>query len=73
MDSGRIVPLSRPYGAPVLFAKKKDGGLHLCFDYRVLNVQPVADTFPLPQVDKMLARLHGAKVFSKVDLRDGYH
>ena len=73
MDTNRIVPSSSPYGAPILFAKKKDGKLRMCIDYRKLNENTVKDSFPLPRIDELLTRLHGAKCFSKLDLRDGYH
>ena len=71
---GRIVPSSSPYGAPILFAEKKGGvGLRMCTDYRSLNSNTVSDSWPLPRIDEMLARLKGAKYFSKLDLREGYH
>ena len=74
LESGHIVPLSSPYGAPVLFAEKKGGGgLRMCPDYRSLNANTVTDSWPLLRIDEMLARLKGAKYFSKLDLRDGYH
>jgi hypothetical protein len=73
LDTKRILPSASPYGAPILFAKKKDGKLRMCIDYRALNKNTVADSYPLPRIDELLARLRGAKVFSKLDLRDGYH
>ena len=74
LESGRIVPSASPYGAPILFAVKKGGaGLRMCTDYRSLNSNSITDNFPLPRIDELLARLRGAKVFSKLDLRDGYH
>ena len=74
LESGRIVPSSSPYGAPILFAEKKGGGgLRMCTDYRSLNSNTVTDSWPLPRIDELLARLKGARVFSKLDLRDGYH
>ena len=74
LESGRIVPSTSPYGAPILFAEKKGGGgLRMCIDYRSLNSTTITDSWPLPRIDEMLARLHGAKYFSKLDLRDGYH
>ena len=74
LDSGRIVPTASPYGAPILFATKKGGaGLRMCTDYRSLNANMVMDNFPLPRIDELLAWLKGAKIFSKLDLQDGYH
>ncbi|KAA0049808.1 uncharacterized protein E5676_scaffold142G00230 [Cucumis melo var. makuwa] len=62
-----------PYGAPVLFQKKKDGSLRLCIDYRVLNKLTVRNKYPLPIITDLFDRLHGAKYFSKLDLRSGYY
>ena len=73
LEMDRIVPSSSPYGAPILFTKKKDGKLRMCIDYRTLNKNTILDSYPLPRIDELLARLRGAKVFSKLDLRDGYH
>ena len=74
LESGRIVPSSSPYGAPILFTEKKGrGGLRMCTDYRSLNSNTVSDSWPLPRIDEMLARLKGARYFSKLDLREGYH
>ena len=70
LESGRIVPSSSPYGAPILFAEKKGGGgLRMCVDYRSLNGNNITDSWPLARIDEMLARLHGAKYFSKLDLQ----
>ena len=73
LASNRTVPSASPYGAPILFAKKKDGRLRMCIDYRQLNSNTVLDSYPLPRIDELLSHLKGAKVFSKLDLRDGYH
>ena len=74
LESGRIVPSSSPYGAPILFAEKKGGrGLRMCTDYHSLNSNTVSDSWPLPRIDEMPARLKGARFFSKLDLREGYH
>ena len=74
LESGRIVPSSSPYGAPILFAERKvGGGLHMCTDYRSLNSNTVSDSWPLLRIDEMLAHLKGAQYFSKLDLREGYH
>ena len=74
LESGRIVPSSSPYGAPILFAEKKGrGGLRMCTDYWSLNSNTVSDSWPLPQIDEMLAQLKGARFFSKLDLRESYH
>ena len=73
LSSNRIKHSSSPYGAPILFAKKKEGSLRMCIDYRALNTNTVLDRYPLPRIDDLLQRLQGARVFSKLDLRDGYH
>ena len=70
---GFVQPSSSPYGAPVVFAKKKDGGLRLCVDYRALNKITVRDRYPLPNIGDLVDRLQGATIFSKLDLRSGYH
>ena len=73
LDKGFIQPSVSPYGAPILFVKKKDGTLRMCVDYRALNSITIKNCYPLPRIDELLDRLHGAKVFSKIDLRSGYH
>ena len=62
-----------PAGAPVLFVPKKDGGLRLCVDYRGLNKVTIKNRHPLPLISETLDRLSGAKVFTKMDLKDAYH
>ena len=61
------------WGAPVLFQKKKDGSLRLCIDYRGLNLVTIKNKFPIQRINEMLDRLHGAKLFSKIDLQSGYY
>ena len=73
LESGRIEVANGAYGAPILFAKKKDGGLRMCIDYRALNGQTRSDVYPLLRIDELLQRVDGACVFSKFDMRDGYH
>ena len=72
LKKGYIQPSKSPYGAPVLFAPKPDGGLRFCVDYRGLNSQTVRDRYPLPRIEDLLDRLHGSQYFSKIDLRSGY-
>ncbi|KAI3448707.1 hypothetical protein Pfo_005372 [Paulownia fortunei] len=73
LDKGFIRPSYSPWGAPVLFVKKKDGTLRLCIDYRELNKITVKNKYPLPRIDDLFDQLQGASVFSKIDLRSGYH
>jgi hypothetical protein len=73
MDKGYIRPSSSPWGCPALFVKKKDQSLRLCVDYRPLNAVTIKNKYPLPRIDILFDQLADAKVFSKVDLRSGYH
>ena len=73
LDKGFIWPSASPYDAPVLFVKKKDGSMRLCIDYRELNKVTIRNKYPLPQIDDLFDQLQGAQVFSKIDLRSGYH
>jgi hypothetical protein len=73
LDKGFIRASSSPAGAPVLFSKKKDGALRLCVDFRGLNRVTIKNRYPIPLVNNMMDRLRDAKVFSKIDLRAGYH
>ena len=73
LDNGFIRPSTSPWGAPVLFAKKKDKTLRLCIDYRQLNRVTIKNRYPLPRIDDLFDQLRGARVYSKIDLRSGYH
>jgi hypothetical protein len=73
LDKGFIRPSISPWGAPVLFVKKKDGSMRLCIDYRELNKVTVKNKYPLPRIDDLFDQLQGSQVFSKIDLRSGYH
>ncbi|KAL0560668.1 hypothetical protein IC582_001078 [Cucumis melo] len=73
LDKGFIRPSVSPWGAPVLFVKKKNGSMRLCIDYRELNKVTVKNRYPLPRIDDLFDQLQGATVFSKIDLRSGYH
>jgi hypothetical protein len=73
LDKGCIHPSSSPWGCRALFVSKKDKGLRLCVDYRPLNVVTIKNKYPLPRIDILFDQLVGAQVFSKIDLRSGYH
>src|SRR5437762_13817088 len=64
LKDGKINPSTSPYGAPVLFVKKKDGTLRMCIDYRALNSQTIQNRYALPRIDELFDRLHGAKNYS---------
>nr|GEX60644.1 retrotransposon protein, putative, Ty3-gypsy subclass [Tanacetum cinerariifolium] len=70
---GFIRPSSSPWGAPILFVKKKDGSFRMCIDYRELNKLTVKNRYPLPRFDDLFDQLQGSSVYSKIDLRSGYH
>ncbi|GJY48708.1 reverse transcriptase domain-containing protein [Tanacetum coccineum] len=72
-DKGFIRPSSSPWGAPVLFVKKKDESFRMCIDYRELNKLTVKNRYPLPRIDDLFDQLQGSSVYSKIDLRSGYH
>ena len=73
VNKGFVRPSTSPWGAPVLFVKKKDGSMRLCIDYRELNKVTIRNQYPLPRIDDLFHQLQGAKVFSKINLRSGYH
>nr|GFC87037.1 putative reverse transcriptase domain-containing protein [Tanacetum cinerariifolium] len=66
-DKGFIRPSSLPWGAPVLFVKKKDGSFRMCIDYRELNKLMVKNRYPLPRIDDLFDQLQGSSVYSKID------
>ena len=73
VNKGFFRPSTSPWGAPILFVKKKDGSLRLCINYRDLNKVTIRNQYPLPRIDDLFNQLQGARVFSKIDLRSGYH
>ncbi|GJJ71803.1 hypothetical protein EMPS_04160 [Entomortierella parvispora] len=73
LAAGFIKPSTSPYGAPVLFVRKKDGTLRMCVDYRGLNKITRKNRHPLPRIDELLDRFRGARYYSKLDLLSGYH
>jgi hypothetical protein len=72
-DKGYIQLSVSPWGAPAFFVKKKDGSLRLCIDYRQLNNMSIKNKYPLSRIDDLFDQLRGATIFSKIDLRYGYH
>ena len=73
LSKGFIRPSTSPWGALVLFVKKKDGSLRLCIDYRQLNRATIRNQYPLPHTDELFDQLHGSRVYYEIDLRSGYH
>ena len=73
LNKGFIRPSTSPWGAPVLLVKKKYGSLRLCIDYRQLNWATICNKYPLPRIDELFDQLQGSRVYSKIDLRSGYH
>ena len=73
LSKGLIQPSASPWGSPVLFVDKKDGASRLCTDYRKLNDVTIKNKYPLPKIEDLFDQMNGARVFSKIDLRTGYH
>jgi hypothetical protein len=73
LDKGYIHPSTPPWGCSTLFIEKKDKEFCLCMDYQSLNAVIIKNKFPLPHIDILFDQLEGAQVFSKIDLRSGYH
>jgi hypothetical protein len=73
LKKGYIHPSVSPWGALVLFVKKKDGTLKICIDFRKLNKVTIKTKYPLPRIDDLFDQLRGAQIFSEIDLRYGYH
>jgi hypothetical protein len=73
LEKGFIRPSSSPWGCPAIFVKKKDQTLRMCVYYRLLNEVTIKNKYPLPRIDILFDQLTGARVFSKIDLRSGYH
>ncbi|GJV02797.1 putative reverse transcriptase domain-containing protein [Tanacetum coccineum] len=72
-DKGFIRLSSSPWGVPILFVKKKDGSFRMCIDYRELNKLIMKNRYPLPRIDDLFDQLQGSSIYSKIDLRSGYH
>ena len=73
VDKGFIRPSISPWGDPVLFVKKKDGTMRLCIDYQQLNKVMIKNKYPLPRTNDLFDQLQGVSIFSKIDLKFGYH
>lgn len=73
LQKGLIRPSASPWGSPVIFVDKRDGTTRLCVDYRKLNDVTIKNKYPLPKIEDLFDQMNGARVFSKIDLRTGYH
>jgi Reverse transcriptase (RNA-dependent DNA polymerase) len=73
LEKGLIRPRMSPWGAPVLFAPKKDGGLRMCLDYRAFNMLTIENKCPIPRIDEIFDRIQGAQYFTSLDIRSGYY
>ena len=73
LDKGFIRPSFSPWGAPILFVKKKEGSFRMCIDYQELNKLTIKNRYPLPRIDDLFDQLQGSSYYSKIDLRSGYH
>ena len=73
LDKGFVPPSVFPWGAPILFVKKKDGTLRMCIDYRQINKLTVKNKYPFQRIEDLFDQLKGVSVFSKIDLRSGYY